>query len=149
GADNQEHTPVMIHRAAFGSYERFIGIMLEHLGGELPLWLTPTQAIVLPVSDRFNDYADGVRGQLRAAGVRVELDDRNESVGRKIREGELRKIPYMLIVGEREEAEATVSVREHRGGDGGPSTIEKFTDGIQGELYSPALQPRKTPVRDA
>jgi threonyl-tRNA synthetase len=149
GADNQEHTPVMIHRAAFGSYERFIGIMLEHLGGELPLWLTPTQAIVLPVSDRFNDYADEVREQLLGAGLRVELDDRNESVGRKIREGELRKIPYMLIVGEREQAEATVSVREHRGGDSGSSTIEKFTDGLQGELYSPALQPRKTPVRDA
>jgi threonyl-tRNA synthetase len=149
GADNQEHTPVMIHRAAFGSYERFIGIMLEHLGGELPLWLTPTQAIVLPVSDRFNDYADEVREQLLSAGLRVELDDRNESVGRKIREGELRKIPYMLIVGEREQAEATVSVREHRGGDSGSSTIEKFTDGLQGELYSPALQPRKTPVRDA
>jgi threonyl-tRNA synthetase len=149
GADNQEHTPVMIHRAAFGSYERFIGIMLEHLGGELPLWLTPTQAIVLPVSDRFNDYADAVREQLLTAGLRVELDDRNESVGRKIRDGELRKIPYMLIVGEREQAEATVSVREHRGGDGGSSTIEKFTDGLLGELYSPALQPRKTPVRDA
>jgi threonyl-tRNA synthetase len=149
GADNQEHTPVMIHRAAFGSYERFIGIMLEHYGGELPLWLAPTQTIVLPVSDRFNDYGHGVRELLRAAGVRAELDERNESVGRKIREAELRKIPYMLIVGEREEAEATVSVREHRGGDSGSSTIEKFTDGLQGELYSPALQPQKTPVRDA
>jgi threonyl-tRNA synthetase len=149
GADNQEHTPVMIHRAAFGSYERFIGIMLEHLGGELPLWLTPTQAIVLPVSDRFSAYGQGVREQLLAAGLRVELDDRNESVGRKIREAELRKIPYMLIVGERDEADATVSVREHRAGDQGASTIEKFTDGLQGELYSPALQPRKTPVRDA
>jgi threonyl-tRNA synthetase len=149
GADNQEHTPVMIHRAAFGSYERFIGIMLEHYGGELPLWLAPTQTIVLPVSDRFNDYGRGVREQLRATGVRAELDERNESVGRKIREAELRKIPYMLIVGEREEAEATVSVREHRGGDSGSSTIEKFTDGLQGELYSPALQPQKTPVRDA
>jgi threonyl-tRNA synthetase len=149
GADNQEHTPVMIHRAAFGSYERFIGIMLEHFGGELPLWLAPTQAIVLPVSDRFNAYARGARELLLDAGMRVELDDRNESVGRKIREAELRKVPYMLIVGEREQAEATVSVREHRGGDSGASTIEKFTDGVRGELYSPALQPRKTPVRDA
>jgi threonyl-tRNA synthetase len=149
GADNQEHTPVMIHRAAFGSYERFIGIMLEHFGGELPLWLAPTQAIVLPVSDRFNAYARDARELLLDAGMRVELDDRNESVGRKIREAELRKVPYMLIVGEREQAEATVSVREHRGGDSGASTIEKFTDGLRGELYSPALQPRKTPVRDA
>ncbi len=149
GADNAEHTPVMIHRAAFGSYERFIGIMLEHFAGELPLWLAPVQAIVLPVSDRFNGYAAGVREELRAAGVRVELDERNESVGRKIREAELRKLPYMLIVGEREQQEGTVSVRAHRGGDSGASTVEKFTDGLRGELYSPALQPRKSPERDA
>jgi threonyl-tRNA synthetase len=149
GADNQEHTPVMIHRAAFGSYERFIGIMLEHFGGELPLWLTPVQAIVLPVSDRFNDYAAGVREQLGATGVRVELDDRNESVGRKIREAELRKVPYMLIVGEREQGEQTVSVREHRGGDTGSTTVKKFSEQIEGELYSPALQPQKSPERGA
>jgi threonyl-tRNA synthetase len=139
----------MIHRAAFGSYERFIGIMLEHLAGELPLWLAPVQAIVLPVSDRFNDYARAVRDELRADGVRVELDDRNESVGRKIREAELRKLPYMLIVGEREQQEGTVSVREHRGGDTGASTLQEFTSGLGGELYSPALQPRKSPQRDA
>ncbi|HTD58207.1 MAG TPA: threonine--tRNA ligase, partial [Solirubrobacteraceae bacterium] len=98
GADNAEHPPVMIHRALFGSYERFIGIMIEHYGGEFPLWLAPLQAIVLPISDRLNEYAHGVKERLRAAGVRVELDDRGESVGRKIREAELRKIPYMLIV---------------------------------------------------
>jgi threonyl-tRNA synthetase len=149
GADNSEHRPVMIHRALLGSFERFIGIMLEHYAGELPLWLAPVQATVLPVSDRFNDYAVGVRDELRAAGVRVELDDRNESVGRKIREAELRKVPYMLIVGEREQDEGTVSVREHRGGDSGTSTVEKFTDGLRGELYSPALQPRKSQERDA
>jgi threonyl-tRNA synthetase len=149
GADNAEHTPVMIHRAAFGSYERFIGIMLEHYGGELPLWLAPVQAIVLPVSDRFNDYAHGVLAELRAAGVRAEVDARNESVGRKIREAELRKIPYMLIVGEREEHERSVSVRAHRGGEDGASTVEKFTDGLRGELYSPALQPQNSPERDA
>jgi threonyl-tRNA synthetase len=149
GADNQEHTPVMIHRAAFGSYERFIGIMLEHYAGELPLWLTPVQAIVLPVSDRFNDYGEKVRFELLGAGVRVELDDRNESVGRKIREAELRKVPYMMIVGEREQGEQTVSVREHRGGDTGSTTVKEFGEGLQGELYSPALQPRKSPERDA
>ena len=115
GADNAEHRPVMIHRAAFGSYERFIGIMLEHFAGELPLWLAPVQAIVLPVSDRFNDYAESVRGALLAHGARVEADLRGESVGRKIRDAELRKIAYMLIVGEREAAEQTVSVREHQG----------------------------------
>jgi threonyl-tRNA synthetase len=126
GADNQEHTPVMIHRAMFGSYERFIGIMIEHYAGELPLWLAPVQAIVLPVSDRFNDYAKQVRDTLRAEEARVECDDRSESVGRKIREAELRKIPYMLVVGEREEQERMVSVREHRGGDTGASSVEQF-----------------------
>jgi threonyl-tRNA synthetase len=149
GADNHEHTPVMIHRALFGSYERFIGIMLEHYAGELPLWLAPVQAIVLPVSDRFNDYGAKVRERLRADGLRVELDERGESVGRKIREGELRKIPYMLIVGERELQQETVSVREHRGGDSGSTTLEKFSQLLQGELYSPALQPQKSQERDA
>ncbi len=123
GADNNEHTPVMIHRALFGSYERFIGIMLEHFGGELPLWLAPVQAIVLPVSDRFNAYAAGVRDELAALGLRAELDERNESVGRKIREAELRKMRYMLIVGEREQERAygvgaRARRRRHRLGDG-------------------------------
>jgi threonyl-tRNA synthetase len=149
GADNQEHRPVMIHRALFGSYERFIGIMLEHYGGELPLWLTPVQAIVLPVSDRFNDYAAGVRDELNEDGLRVELDDRNESVGRKIREAELRKIPNMLIVGEREQAEDAVSVREHRGGDTGSSSVKNFSERLQGQLYFAALKPRQTTERDA
>ncbi len=147
GADNHEHTPVMIHRALFGSYERFIGIMLEHFAGELPLWLTPVQAIVLPVSDRFNAYAAGVREELAALGLRIELDDRNESVGRKIREAELRKVPYMLIVGEREQGERAVSVREHRGGDAGSATVGEFGERLQGQLYSPALIPRKTTER--
>ena len=115
GADNAEHRPVMIHRALFGSFERFIGIMLEHYAGELPLWLAPVQAIVLPVSDRFNDYAATRRDTLLARGLRVELDERGESVGRKIREAELRKIPYMLVVGEREQREQAVSVRGHGG----------------------------------
>ena len=139
----------MIHRALFGSYERFIGIMLEHYGGELPLWLTPVQAVVLPLSDRFNDYAAGVRDELSGDGLRVELDDRNESVGRKIREAELRKIPYMLIVGEREQAEQEVSVREHRGGDTGSATVENFSERLQGQLYSTALKPRQTTERNA
>jgi threonyl-tRNA synthetase len=149
GADNHEHTPVMIHRALFGSYERFIGIMLEHYAGELPLWLAPVQAIVLPLSDRFNAYGARVQERLRADGLRVELDERNESVGRKIREAELRKVPYMLIVGEREQEDQTVSVREHRGGDTGSTTLEKFSRQLQGELYSPALQPQKSQERDA
>jgi threonyl-tRNA synthetase len=134
GADNQEHTPVMIHRAMFGSYERFIGIMLEHYAGELPLWLVPVQAIVLPVSDRFNEYGASVRDSLRGEHVRVELDQRSESIGRKIREAELRKIPYMLVVGEREQGDGAVSVREHRGGDLGSVSTAEFLERLRGEL---------------
>ncbi len=126
GADNSEHQPVMIHRALLGSFERFIGILIEHYGGEFPLWLAPVQAIVLPVSDRFNDYGASVRDALRENGLRVELDDRGESVGRKIREAELRKIPYMLVVGDREAKEGAVSVREHRAGDTGSVPTEEF-----------------------
>jgi threonyl-tRNA synthetase len=126
GADNTEHRPVMIHRAAFGSYERFIGIMIEHYGGEFPLWLTPLQAIVLTVSDRFNDYGAGVYERLRTRGLRAELDDRGESIGRKIREAELRKIPYMLIVGEREREQGSVSLRRHRVGDAGSLPIDEL-----------------------
>jgi threonyl-tRNA synthetase len=150
GADNAEHRPVMIHRALFGSFERFIGIMLEHYAGELPFWLTPVQAIVLPVSDRFNDYGASVASALREEGARVELDDRSESIGRKIREAELRKIPYMLVVGEREQREESVSVREHRGGGGQESvSVTKFGGRLAGQLYSRALKPGKSSERDA
>jgi threonyl-tRNA synthetase len=117
GADDAEHRPVMIHRAAFGSYERFIGILIEHLAGRFPLWLAPLQAIVLPIADRHNAYAAEAAAALRAAGVRVEVDERGESVGRKIRDAELRKVPLMLVVGDREAETGTVSVREHGGGD--------------------------------
>ncbi|HEX4437099.1 MAG TPA: threonine--tRNA ligase [Solirubrobacteraceae bacterium] len=135
GADNVEHTPVMIHRAMFGSYERFIGIMIEHYAGELPLWLAPVQASVLPVSDRFNEHAASVRDALRAQDLRVVLDDRSESIGRKIREAELKKVPYMLIVGEREQEAGTVSVRAHGDGDTGSSTVQEFAERLQGQLY--------------
>jgi threonyl-tRNA synthetase len=141
GADNQEHTPVMIHRAMFGSYERFIGIMIEHYAGELPLWLAPVQAIVLPVSDRFSDYGAAVRDSLRGEDLRVELDGRSESIGRKIREAELRKIPYMLVVGEREQTDETVSVRSRvraddgqQGGDLGSMSRADFVERLRGEL---------------
>jgi threonyl-tRNA synthetase len=134
GADNQEHRPVMIHRAAFGSYERFIGIMLEHYGGELPLWLAPVQAIVLPISDPFNEYGATVGDSLRQAGLRVELDARSESIGRKIREAELRKIPRMLIVGEREMQAGEASVREHGKGDTGSASIAELTEALLREI---------------
>ncbi|HEY5287386.1 MAG TPA: threonine--tRNA ligase [Solirubrobacteraceae bacterium] len=136
GADNALHRPVMIHRALFGSYERFIGIMIEHYGGEFPLWLAPVQAIVLPISERLNDYADSVRERLRAAGLRVELDDRGESVGRKIREAELRKIPNMLIVGDREAESESVSLREHRGGDRGNVPVGEMAERLLGEVQT-------------
>jgi len=126
GADNAEHTPVMIHRALMGSYERFIGILLEHFAGELPVWLAPLQAIVLPIADRHNDYARAVLAELQAAGARSELDDRTESVGRKIRDAELRKVPFMLVVGDREQEQGKVSVREHRAGDTGSVPVEEF-----------------------
>ncbi|HTU78997.1 MAG TPA: threonine--tRNA ligase [Solirubrobacteraceae bacterium] len=136
GADNHEHRPVMIHRALFGSYERFIGIMLEHYAGELPLWLAPVQAIVLPVSDRFNEYAASVRDTLAAGEARVELDARSESISRKIRDAELRKLPYMLVVGEREQGEGSVSVRGRHHADEGRMPLEQFTERLSGELYS-------------
>ncbi len=130
GADNAEHRPVMIHRALMGSYERFIGILLEHTGGELPVWLTPVQAVVLPISDRHLAYAVEVRDQLQERGVRVDLDERTESVSRKIRDAELRKVPFMLIVGDREQEGSLVSVREHRSGDSGSVTVSEFADQV-------------------
>ena len=133
GADNAEHRPVMIHRALLGSFERFIGILIEHYGGEFPVWLTPTQAIVLPIADRHAEYARAVNARLTDAGVRSELDDRTESVGRKIRDGELRKIPYMLVVGDREAEQDEVSVREHRAGDTGTVSVDAFAQRVLDE----------------
>ena len=117
GADNAEHRPVMIHRALMGSFERFIGILIEHYAGEFPLWLAPVQALVLPLADRHVPYADEVAAALADAGLRASVDDRTESVGRKIREAELRKVPYMLVVGDREAEQRAVALRRHREGD--------------------------------
>ncbi len=138
GADNAEHQPVMIHRALMGSYERFIGILLEHLGGELPVWLAPVQAIVLPIADRHVEHAAGVAGRLRAAGLRAEVDDRTESVARKIRDAELRKIPYMLVVGDREQEHDQVALREHRRGDAGSMSVATFVERLESEVKSRA-----------
>jgi len=133
GADNAEHTPVMIHRALFGSFERFIGIMLEHTAGELPLWLAPVQAIALPIADRHEEAAARAVAALREAGLRAELDDRTESVGRKIRDAELQKIPFMLVVGDREAEEGTVAVRRHGQGDEGSVALGEFVERLAGE----------------
>jgi len=124
GADNAEHMPVMIHRALFGSFERFIGLLLEHTAGELPFWLAPVQASVLPISDRHLEYANRVADQVRAAGLRVEVDDRTESIGKKIRNAELQKVPYMLVVGDREAESGEVGVRKHREGDVGSMSVK-------------------------
>jgi threonyl-tRNA synthetase len=134
GADNAEHQPVMIHRALMGSYERFIGIMLEHLQGELPPWLSPVQAIVLPIADRHADFAESVARSLARARLRAEADTRDESVSRKIRDAELRKIPYMLVVGDREQEAGEVSVREHRRGDLGSMGLDDFTERLQKQV---------------
>jgi threonyl-tRNA synthetase len=135
GADGQKHRPVVIHRAPFGSMERFIGVLIEHFAAEFPLWLAPVQAAVLAITDQFLGYAKQVYEQFRAAGVRVELDDRNEKIGYKIRDWELKKVPYMLIVGEKEQANNTVSVRQHKKGDlgatGREAFLSKMVDAIQ------------------
>jgi len=126
GADNAEHRPVVIHRAIFGSLERFIALLIEHFAGAWPLWLAPIQAVVLPISDRHREYAVGVRDRLAAAGLRVELDDRQEKIGYKIREAQLQKIPYMLVTGDREAADGAVSVRSRSAGDMGSRALDTF-----------------------
>jgi threonyl-tRNA synthetase len=136
GADNAEHQPVMIHRALMGSYERFIAILLEHYGGELPVWLAPVQAIVLPISDRHAAYGRSVEERLSREGARIELDDRTESVSRKIRDAELRKIPYMLVVGDREQEADELGLREHGKGDAGSVSFAAFARRIGAESKS-------------
>jgi threonyl-tRNA synthetase len=126
GADNTEHQPVVIHRAIFGSFERFLAILIEHYAGAFPLWLAPVQAVVVPIADRHLDYARSVRASLKANGLLVDLDERQEKIGYKIREAQLQKIPYMLVVGDREAAEGTVSVRTRTGGDQGPRPVDEF-----------------------
>ncbi len=132
GADDADHRPVMIHRALLGSFERFIGILIEHYAGEFPLWLSPVQAIVLPIADRHAEAAAEVLAALEQAGLRAECDDRTESVGRKIRDAELRKVPYMLVVGDREAASDTVAVREHRVGDTGSLPVAEAVAQLAG-----------------
>ncbi len=134
GSDNQKHRPVMIHRAPFGSMERFVAVLIEHTAGEFPLWLNPSQVVVIPVSEKFNDYAENVYNNLKENNIFVELDNRNEKIGYKIRECETKKIPYMLIVGEKEKESGTVSVRKHKKGDVGSLSLSKFIDNIKEEI---------------
>jgi len=134
GADNAEHRPVVIHRAILGSFERFVAILIEHYTGAFPLWLAPIQAIVLPIADRHLPYASAVRDQLRGAGLRADLDERQEKIGYKIREAQLQKVPYMLVIGDREHAEGTVSVRTRTGGDQGASAVDAFIASAREEI---------------
>ena len=132
--DNSKKTPVMIHRAPFGSLERFTAVLIEHTAGHFPLWLTPDQVAILPISEKFNDYAQKVRQYLDKQGVRALVDDRNEKIGRKIRDNELKRVPYMVIVGEKESAEGLVSMRKQGGGEQATMKMEEFAQRIQAEV---------------
>lgn len=134
GDDNLKHRPVMIHRAPFGSMERFVAVLIEHTAGKFPLWLTPDQVVILPISEKFNDYAYDLAKSLNAEDIRVQVDDRNEKIGRKIRDNELKRIPYMLIVGEKEAENGEVSVRRQGEGDKGTMKIAEFSKLVQDEV---------------
>src|SRR6056297_3528328 len=134
GSDDNRHRPIMIHRAPFGSIERFVAVLLEHTGGKFPLWLTPEQAVILPISEKFNDYAKDVKAKLAARDVRVSVDERNEKIGRKIRDNELKRIPYLLIVGEKEMTEGKIALRKQGEGDQGQMSIDEFATFIEQEV---------------
>ena len=142
GSDDKLHRPIMIHRAPFGSMERFVAVLLEHTGGKFPLWLTPDQVVVLPISEKYNDYANEVARELNNCDVRTQVDDRNEKIGRKIRDNELKRIPYLLIVGEKEAEERKVSVRAQGEGDKGQMTIAEFATFMK-ELVAQEIEANK------
>jgi threonyl-tRNA synthetase len=147
GADNAEHRPVVIHRAIYGSFERFIALLIEHFAGAWPLWLAPVQVVVLPISDRHRDYAVHVQKRLAAAGLRVELDDRQEKINYKIREAQLQKVPYMLVAGDREAAEGTVAVRSRAGGDLGARPVDAFIADALEEVRRKSRNEEPEPAR--
>lgn len=134
GEDSKKHRPVMIHRAPFGSLERFTAVLIEHTGGHFPLWLMPDQCVILPISERFNDYAHKIKEQLEAAGIRANIDERNEKVGRKIRDNEMKHIPYLLVVGEKEQADGSVNVRKQGEGTQETMTIPMFAEKVLKEV---------------
>ena len=134
GEDNQKHRPVMIHRAPFGSMERFTAVLIEHTAGHFPLWLSPDQVAILPVSEKYNDYARKLQEYYDSVEVRAYVDDRNEKIGRKIRDNEMKRVPYMLIVGQNEESEGTVSFRQQGGGEQGSMKYEDFGKKILDEV---------------
>jgi len=134
GEDGRSHTPVMVHRACLGSVERFLGILIEHFGGAFPVWLAPVQAVILPVSDKHGEYAREVEKRLVKEDIRVDLDLRNEKIGKKVRDAQIQKVPYMLIVGDREKTEGTVSLRVRSGGDQGAVDLNKFIEKVKEEI---------------
>lgn len=140
GADDKEHRPVMIHRAPFGSMERFVAVLLEHTAGKFPLWLTPQQVVVMPISEKFNEYGEKVVSLLKNSDIRALIDDRNEKIGRKIRDNEMQRIPLLLVVGEKEQADGTVSVRVQGEGDKGSMTINEFAVMVN-EMVAREIQP--------
>jgi threonyl-tRNA synthetase len=134
GTDNKKHRPVMIHRAPFGSLERFVAVLIEHCGGNFPLWLSPEQCMILPISENYNEYAERVGALLENYDIRALIDYRNEKIGKKIRDAEVKKIPFMIIVGEKEQTEQLLSVRKHGVGDLGSKNIEEFAKIIEAEI---------------
>ncbi|MEG0725564.1 MAG: threonine--tRNA ligase, partial [Mucinivorans sp.] len=140
GADDKEHRPVMIHRAPFGSMERFVAVLLEHTAGKFPLWLTPQQVVVMPISEKFNEYGEKVVSLLKNADIRALIDDRNEKISRKIRDNEMQRVPLLLVVGEKEQNNGTVSVRIQGDGDKGAMTIEDFTKMVN-DMVAQEVQP--------
>lgn len=134
GADGEKHRPIMIHRVAFGSVERFIGILIEHFAGAFPLWLSPVQVKILPISDKHMVYGEKILDELKEAGIRAEIDTRAEKIGYKIREAQMQKIPYMLVVGAKEEENELVSVRSRTQGDEGQKNLDEFISSIHKEI---------------
>ena len=140
GADGEKHCPVMIHRVVFGSVERFIGVLIEHFAGAFPLWLSPVQAVVLPIADRHADRAHEIEAELKKYGIRVKVDDRSEKIGYKIREAQLQKTPYMLVVGDKEVENGTVSVRHRGEGDIGSMELSSLCDRLADEVKTKAIK---------
>jgi threonyl-tRNA synthetase len=139
GEDNLKHRPFMIHRALFGAMERFFGVLIEHYAGAFPLWLAPVQVAVLPITDRINEYAETVAGELKAAGFRVEANVKSDKIGAKIRDAQMQKVPYMLVLGDKELEEQTVAVRERKQGDIGAMSLKEFTEMITEQKLLRAL----------
>jgi threonyl-tRNA synthetase len=139
GEDNKPHRPLMIHRALFGSMERFFGVLIEHYAGAFPMWLAPVQVAVLPITDRVNEYAENVAGELRGAGFRVEANLKSEKIGAKIRDAQMQKVPFMLVLGDREMEQGNVAVRERSKGDIGVMSIEEFKTMARGLVATRAL----------